>query len=76
MQIEPLLQLPAVWTGTAGRFGIHVFEGHLTISDMDQLESNGDQWFRKHPGKLVELVVILPSRSRMTADERNEWRAS
>jgi hypothetical protein len=34
------------------------------------METLGDRWYRKNPGKLVELAIILPSETRMTSEER------
>jgi hypothetical protein len=71
MKLAPLIQMPNTWSGLAGRFGVHLFEGHLGVADMGRLESIGAEWLREHPGKLVELVVIFPSNSRMTGEERS-----
>lgn len=70
MKLSPVIQLPAAWSGVADRFGVHLFEGEVSVADMDRLEVMGSQWHRKHPGKLVELVVIFPSPARMTGEER------
>lgn len=71
VKLAPLIQMPTAWTGMADRFGVHLFEGRLTISDMERLEVNGSTWHRKNPDrKTVELVVIFPSNARMTTEER------
>lgn len=70
MILEPLIQLPTVWTGVANRFGVHVFEGKLTIEDMDRLEAIGVRWRGTNTMKVVELVIILPSSAKMTSYER------
>jgi hypothetical protein len=72
MKLEPLIKVEAGWTGITGRFGVHVFEGHLTLAQMDRMEQVGNTWFRENPGKLIELVVIYPSNSRMTTEERHK----
>lgn len=68
--MEALLQLPTAWTGVADRFGVHLFEGAVTVDDMARLETTGARWYRQNPGKTVELVVIFPSDARMSNDER------
>ena len=70
MILEPLIRLPNAWTGVAGRFGVHLFEGRLTVADMDRMEAIGDEWQAKNPGRLVELVVIFPSSARLDDAER------
>jgi len=70
MKLEPLIQVESAWTCVSGRFGVHVFEGHLTIAQMDRMESFGDRWYRSHPGPFAELVVVLESNARMTSEER------
>lgn len=70
VKLEPIILLPNAWTYVAGRFGIHLFEGELTVSDMDRMEALGNDWYRKNPGKLVELTVIFPSDARMSGEER------
>ncbi len=62
--------MPAAWTGTADRFGVHLFEGKVSVSDMGRLEVMGTRWHRKNPGNTVELVIIFPSDARMTSEER------
>jgi hypothetical protein len=70
MIIEPLIQLPTVWSGVANRLGVHLFEGKLSVHDMDQLEAIGTRWRGTNQLKVVELVVIFPSDSKMTTYER------
>jgi hypothetical protein len=70
MTFDRIIHLPATWTAVSGRFGVHLFEGRLTTADMDHMEAVGSAWHRKNPGKLVELVVVLPSNTRMTPEER------
>ncbi len=62
--------MPTAWSGVAGRFGVHLFEGVVTVADMDRLEVMGSRWYRDNPGKMVELVLIFPSDARMTGEER------
>jgi hypothetical protein len=62
--------LPGVVTGVWRRFGVHVFEGKLTVADMERLDESGIGWSRTNPGKRVELVIIFPSDAKMTGEER------
>lgn len=70
MALTPQLQLAGAWTAVDNRLAVHVFEGHLTLSDMDRLQTFGDDWTRDNPGKRAELVIVYPSDSRMTSEER------
>lgn len=56
----------AVWR----RFGVHVFEGKLTLGDMDKIDELGSAWRKKNPATTVELVIIYPSETIMNAEER------
>jgi hypothetical protein len=71
VKLEPIIQMPTTWTGTAGPFGAHLFEGKLTVSDMERMEALGSRWHRNNSGNTVELVVIFPSDARMTNEERS-----
>jgi hypothetical protein len=70
MRFEPLICMSTAWTSVFGRFALHLFEGRVTLEDMDLMQSIGERWNSKHPGKRVELVVVLPSDARMTLEER------
>jgi hypothetical protein len=70
MTLTPLIQLPAAWISVDQLFGLHLYEGHVSLADMDKLQIAGDRWTREHPAKRVELVVIYPSNARMTGEER------
>jgi hypothetical protein len=70
MKFEPLYQLPNAWTFASGRFGVHLFDGEVTVEEMDEMERLAAAWHEDNPGRTVELVVIHPSRHRMTGDER------
>ncbi|HVU03049.1 MAG TPA: hypothetical protein VHE30_14915 [Polyangiaceae bacterium] len=70
MTFEPIIQIQPAWTLVCGRFGVHFFEGDLSVADMDQMQREGDAWFGRHRDRIVELVVILPSRSVMSTEER------
>ena len=58
--------MTAVWR----RLGVHLFEGKLSVADMDRLDEAGAAWRKNVPGKMVELVVIFPSEAHMTSEER------
>jgi hypothetical protein len=54
MKLEILSQLvpvPNMMTGTWRRFGVHLFQGKVTLADMDHMEATGASWVRKNPGK-------------------------
>jgi hypothetical protein len=59
MILEPLIRFPNTWSGVTPGFGVHLFEGALSLADMDRIEALGDEWHAKNPGRIVELVVIL-----------------
>ncbi len=71
MALTPMVQLAGVWVGIDHRFAVHVFEGHVSLADMDQLQAFGDRWVKANSGKRVELVIIHPSSARMTSEERS-----
>jgi hypothetical protein len=70
VRLEAAFRTPNVVTGVWRRFGVHAFEGRLSLDDMGRLESFGDLWHKKNPGSVVELAVIFPSEARMTGEER------
>jgi hypothetical protein len=70
LKLEPIIQITPAWTAISGRFGVHVFEGRLSIADMNRMQTIGDEWYRKNPGRLVELVIVYPSKALMTNEER------
>src|SRR5579862_850524 len=70
MKLEPIIHLPNMITGMWRRFGLHAFEGTLTLDDMVRIEAAGELWHRKNPGKVVEMVVIFPSEARLSGEER------
>jgi len=70
VKLEPIIQIKPAWTAVCGRFGVHVFEGHLSLSDMDRMEEIGDAWYRRNPGRLVELAIVFPSKALMSSEER------
>jgi hypothetical protein len=70
MMFEPLVQQPNMVAAIWRRFAVYLFEGHVSIDDMGRMEAHGVHWMRKNPGKIVEMVVIYPSESRMNSEER------
>jgi hypothetical protein len=72
VKLEPIIEMPCMVTGNWRRFAVHVFEGKATLADMDAIEANSERWHAKIPDQLVEMVIILPSESKMTGDERTK----
>jgi hypothetical protein len=70
LRLETIIDIPCMTTGVWSRFGVHLFYGHASTEDMDQMEKAGDRWMAKNPGRTVELVIIYPSRARMSSAER------
>ncbi len=70
MRFEPIIEMPCLLTGLWKRFGVHLFEGKVTVDDMDEIERRSAAWHDKVRGKLVEMVVIFPSEAKMTSEER------
>jgi hypothetical protein len=70
MRFEPVIRLPSAWSSAAGRLGVHLFEGRVTVADMDCIQRLGDEWRRKNTVKTVDLSIIYPSDDRMTPEER------
>ena len=71
MIFQPVIRTPSAWSSVCAGFGMHLFEGHVSLPQMDQMQSVGERWNALHPGKRVELVVIFPSNVRMTHEERS-----
>jgi hypothetical protein len=67
--------MPVVMTGVWRRMAVHLFEGKVTVSDMDRIDAVGADFRRRVPGKMVELVVVFPSDARMTSEERTRMAA-
>lgn len=70
MRLEPVFKFPTAWTGEYRHVGVHLFHGRVTVAEMDRMDAIGTEWRRRHPGKLVELVVIHPTDVQMTGEER------
>jgi hypothetical protein len=67
---SPIIELPTMMTGVWRRMGVHLFEGKLTVEDMDRIDELGGAFRKRVTGKMVELVVVYPTEARMTSDER------
>jgi hypothetical protein len=72
LKLEPIIEMPAMVTGNWRRFAVHVFEGKLTVADMNAIEANSETWHARIPDQLVEMVIILPSEAKMTSEERTK----
>jgi hypothetical protein len=70
MHFETVVKMPSAWSGVHRHFAVHLFQDRVTVEQMEELDAIGSAWRRRHPGKLVELVVIFPSNNQMTSDER------
>lgn len=72
MKLEPIIEMPCMVTGNWRRFAVHVFEGKLTIADMQAIEESSEKWHAKIREQIVEMVIILPSDAKMTGEERTK----
>jgi hypothetical protein len=70
MNFEAVIRTPTAWISVFSRFTVHLFEGHVTLADMDRMQAVGERWKVQHPEKRVEIGVIFPSDARMTHEER------
>ncbi len=70
MKFEPIIEMPCLVTGLWKRFSVHLFEGKVTLADMEEIEERSTTWHDKLRGKVVEMVVIFPSDAKMTSEER------
>ncbi|MDD9942257.1 MAG: hypothetical protein OXU20_14520 [Myxococcales bacterium] len=70
MGFEPTIQLGAVWSAVNQGFVVHLFEGHLSLADMDVMEAQSLRWLEANPGERVELSVIYSTKARMDTVER------
>jgi hypothetical protein len=72
VKLEPIIEMPCLHTGLWKRFGVHLFEGKVTLADMEEIETRSEAWHDKLRGKLVEMVIIFPSEAKMTSEERTK----
>lgn len=70
MKLDPIIEAPYMLTGLWRRFAVTLFEGKVTLADMDRIERASERWHAKVTGKVVEMVVILPTNTKMTQAER------
>ncbi|MFT3923954.1 MAG: hypothetical protein QM778_15580 [Myxococcales bacterium] len=68
---EPVIRFPTAWTSVLGNFGVHLFEGYVSLEEMDRMQALAERWLMQRQDKLVELVVIHPSDARMSHEERS-----
>jgi hypothetical protein len=73
MVFEPLLRAPTSWISVLDHFAVHLFEGAVSVADIDRMQYIGERWNAQHPGKRAELVVIFPSDTRLTHEERSRF---
>lgn len=71
----PIIEMPTAMTAIWRRIGVHLFEGKLTLDDMDRLDEEGAAWRKRMPGKMIELVIVFPSDAQMSTDERKRMAA-
>jgi hypothetical protein len=72
LRLEPIIEMPCMVSAFWRRFAVHLFEGKVTVADMERIEAHSETWHAKIPGKLVEMVVIFPSGAKMTSEERTK----
>ncbi|APR79854.1 Hypothetical protein A7982_05201 [Minicystis rosea] len=65
MKFQPVIRLPTAWTSVAGRLGVHLFDGEVTVREMDQMQSLGDAWYAKNPGKFGSCRIFAQTEARM-----------
>lgn len=70
MKLEPIIEMHCMMSALWRRFAVHLFEGQLTLADMDVVEAKSAVWHARVKGKRVEMVVILPSDAKMNSAER------
>lgn len=70
MRFEPVIRLSSSWSSISGRLGVHLFEGRLTVADMNRIQSIGDEWRRRNAVQTADLSIIFPSDARMSTEER------
>jgi hypothetical protein len=70
MRLEPIICTASAWSSVHAHFVVHLFEGQLSLADMERMHAQGERWNAAHPGRRVELVVIFPSNAQMTHEER------
>jgi hypothetical protein len=70
MTFEPIIELPYMVTGLWRHFAVHLFQGKVTVADIDRIETESARCHTKLAGKTVDLVVVLPSSAQLTHPER------
>jgi hypothetical protein len=72
VKLDSIIEMPCLLTGLWRRFSVHLFEGKVTLADMEEIEARSEKWHDKLRGKVVEMVVIFPSTAKMTGEERTK----
>jgi hypothetical protein len=72
MKLDLLIEMPNMVSGLWRQFGVHVFEGRLTLADMVHIDEHAMAWRKTNTGKTVELVIVypVPTDAMMTTEER------
>ncbi len=70
MNLDPIIVEAYMLTGLWRQLAVHLFQGKVTLADMDRIEAASAVTHARVKGKVVEMVVILPSRAEMTHEER------
>ncbi|HEY6879122.1 MAG TPA: hypothetical protein VI299_13945 [Polyangiales bacterium] len=70
MRFDPVIHLPTAWISAAGEFVLYLFEGQLSLADMDRIQAHASNWLLDHPGRRVDMAVVFPSGASMSAVER------
>ena len=67
MKLEPVIRMPTFWSSvlasTQVELGVHLWEGDLTVLEMNQIQEIGDRWYARYPGKSLALNIVYPGAS-------------
>jgi hypothetical protein len=70
MALQAIVRFPTAWSSADQAWAVHLFQGNLSVADMDRMQQIGDRWSAENPAKRVELVIVYPSDARMSSEER------
>ena len=62
MKFEPIIEMPCLTTGLWKRFGVHLFEGKVTVDDMEEIERRQRRVAREDPRQARRDGRHLPER--------------
>jgi hypothetical protein len=68
--VEPAICTPTMAAATWRRMTFLVSDGHNDVAALERMRRMGHEWLRKSPGKTVDFVVIHPSNTTMSSEER------